>query len=150
MRTSDVRSQYRCGRVGRGIQPPSTPNALLPPHTHTHTPMHLKSSFLHISTRVHRPMGGRTDRQSLLKICVSATKNRKTARDLLTKHAGLQYCHGQDGRICNFLITDRQMYLRKDKRTNVWIKPVMEWPRWFATKRRRKERFSGNDKKESY
>ena len=30
--TSDAGSQYRCGRVGRGIQPPSTPHA--PPPTH--------------------------------------------------------------------------------------------------------------------
>ena len=148
MGTSDAGSQYRCGRVGRGIQPPSTPNALLPPHTHAHTPNARFCTFHFVFT--DRWTDGRTDGQSLLKICVSATKNRKTARDLLTRHAGLQYCHEQDGRICNFLITDRQMYLRKDKRTNVWIKPVMEWPRWFATKRRRKERFSGNDKKESY
>ena len=34
MKTSDAGSQYRCGRVGRGIQPPSTPH---PPPTNTHT-----------------------------------------------------------------------------------------------------------------
>ena len=27
-KTSDTGSQYRCGRVGRGNQPPSTPNTL--------------------------------------------------------------------------------------------------------------------------
>ena len=31
--TSDAGSQYRCGRVGRGIQPPSTPNT----HPNIHT-----------------------------------------------------------------------------------------------------------------
>ena len=31
-KTSDTGSQYRCGRVGRGIQPPSTPQV---PHSHT-------------------------------------------------------------------------------------------------------------------
>ena len=32
--TSDAGSQYRCGRVGRGVQPPSHPR---PPHTHSNT-----------------------------------------------------------------------------------------------------------------
>ena len=34
-KTSDAGSQYRCGWVGRVIQPPST--SQLPPHTQTHT-----------------------------------------------------------------------------------------------------------------
>ena len=34
--TSDAGSQYRCGRVGRGIQPPSKPHSP-PSYTQTHT-----------------------------------------------------------------------------------------------------------------
>ena len=33
--TSDAGSQYRCGRVGRGIQPPSTPKPI--PYTQSYT-----------------------------------------------------------------------------------------------------------------
>ena len=33
--TSDAGSQYRCGRVGRGFQPPSTPIPI--PNTQTYT-----------------------------------------------------------------------------------------------------------------
>ena len=73
---NDAGSQYRCGRVGRGILPPSIPHAPL-----TYTKNYLKCSFSHFSTRVHgptdRPTDGPTDGQSLLQSCVSATKNEK-------------------------------------------------------------------------
>ena len=35
--TSDAGSQYRCGRVGRGSQPPFLPKALLNPLSNTDT-----------------------------------------------------------------------------------------------------------------
>ena len=35
LKKRDAGSQYRCGWVGRGVQPPSTPMMLAPPHTHT-------------------------------------------------------------------------------------------------------------------
>ena len=59
--TSDAGSQYRCGRVGRGIQPPSTPHA--PPHQHTYPKKHLKRLFFHFSTRALRT-DGRTGRRT--------------------------------------------------------------------------------------
>ena len=61
-RTSDAGSQYRCGRVGRGSQPPSTPNAPTnpPSNTHTHKKL-LKRSFSHFSTRGHGPTDRRTN-----------------------------------------------------------------------------------------
>ena len=52
-------SQYRYGRVGRGILPPSTPHAPL-----TYTKNHLKCSFSHFSTHVHEPTDQPTDRQT--------------------------------------------------------------------------------------
>ena len=57
--TSDAGSRYRCGRVGRGIQPPSTPQ--VPHGPNDMHKMHLKRSFLHFSTRVHGPTDQRTD-----------------------------------------------------------------------------------------
>ena len=35
MKTSDAGSQYRCGQVGRGIQPPFTPKPILNTQTYT-------------------------------------------------------------------------------------------------------------------
>ena len=49
-RTSDAGSQYRCGWVGRGIQPPSISHA-----PHTYTKNHRKRSFSHFLTCVHGP-----------------------------------------------------------------------------------------------
>ena len=60
-KTSDVGSPYRCGPVGRGSQPPSTPNT--PPNTlskQTHTQKASKRSFFHFSIRAH----GRTDQRT--------------------------------------------------------------------------------------
>ena len=74
-KTSDAGSQYRCGRVGRGIQPPSTPHA--PPLTHIYK-KHLKRSFFHFSTLSLWTNGqsdgltdGRMDRQTDGCICVN-------------------------------------------------------------------------------
>ena len=70
-KTSDAGSQYRCGRVGRGSQPPSTiiapPN---PPFRHRHT--HKKPPkrlFSHISTRADGPTDRRTDKASYRVAC---------------------------------------------------------------------------------
>ena len=54
--TSDAGSQYRCGRVGRGIQPQST---LQVPRSHAQKAY--KRSFPHFLTRVHGPADRRTD-----------------------------------------------------------------------------------------
>ena len=65
--TSDAGSQYRCGRLGRGVKPPSHP-----PHIDTHK-KYPKRLFFHISTRslpmdgpMDGPADGPTDGQSLL------------------------------------------------------------------------------------
>ena len=63
LETSDAGSQYCCGRVGRGSQPPSTPNAppnppFQPKHIHKNV---LKGLFSHFSTRAHGATDPRTD-----------------------------------------------------------------------------------------
>ena len=65
-------SQYRCGRVGRGIQPPFTPP---PPHSNV-PKKYLKRSFSHFLTRwpptdrrTNGPMDGRTDKASYRIAC---------------------------------------------------------------------------------
>ena len=80
LKTSDAGSQYRCGRVGKGVQPPSTPQ---PPHKHTNIrKKYLKRSFPHFpicadgptdrrtngrtDQRTDGPTDGPTDGQSLL------------------------------------------------------------------------------------
>ena len=63
-KTSDAGSQYRCGRLGRGIKPPTTPQ------TPFHTQSYIKSiQNAHFSTfrldhlygRTDGPTNGRTD-----------------------------------------------------------------------------------------
>ena len=61
--TSDAGPQYRCGRVGRGVQPPSILK---------HTQKCMFSHFLTWSPWTDGP----TDGQSLPQSCVSATKNK--------------------------------------------------------------------------
>ena len=57
-RTCGSESQYRCRRVGMGVQTPiNTPTS--PPHTRKHP----KRSFFHFSTRVHGWTDERLDRQ---------------------------------------------------------------------------------------
>ena len=49
-KTSDAGSQYRCERVGRGIQPQPRPNPF--PHTNAHGPF----SLIPIHTMLHHPL----------------------------------------------------------------------------------------------
>ena len=65
LRTSDAGSQYRCGQVGRGIQPPSTPHA--PPQTHQ-PKKHLKRQFFHFLTQ------GRMVGQSIYRVACPQLK----------------------------------------------------------------------------
>ena len=62
---SDAGSQYRCGRVGRGIQPLSTPQPT--PYTQTH-PKSIESARFPTFQLDHHDgrTDGRTDGQSLL------------------------------------------------------------------------------------
>ena len=57
--TSDAGSQYRCGRMGRGIQPPSTPQT--PLHTHTYIE---SIQNAHFSTLPLDHLYGPTDQQT--------------------------------------------------------------------------------------
>ena len=66
--TSDAGSQYRCGRVGRGVLPQFTPQPL--PHSNMQE-KYLKRSFPHFLTRslstdgrMDGRMDGRTDGQT--------------------------------------------------------------------------------------
>ena len=72
--TSDAGSQYRCGRVGRGIQPQSTPHTPTintqthPQHSNTQK-KYQKCSFSHFSTRWPLPTNQRTDKASYRVAC---------------------------------------------------------------------------------
>ena len=57
--TSDAGSQYRCGRVGRGIQPPSTPKPT--PNTQTYTKSIKNARFPTFQLDDHGPTDRRTD-----------------------------------------------------------------------------------------
>ena len=59
--TSDAGSQYRCGRVGRGIQAPSTPQPTS--NTQTYTKSIENGRFFHQSSRMDRWTDGPTDRR---------------------------------------------------------------------------------------
>ena len=61
-KTSDAGSQYRCGRVGRGIQPPSTPQPT--PNTQTYTKSIENARFPTFQLDDHGPTDGRTDKAS--------------------------------------------------------------------------------------
>ena len=62
-RTNDAGTQYRCGRVGRGSQPPSTLKASPNPPSNTDTDKKLlKRSFSHFS--LHGRTNGRTDQRT--------------------------------------------------------------------------------------
>ena len=73
--TSDAGSQYRCGRVGRGIQPPSTPKPT--PNTQTYAKSIKNARFLTFQLddpgRTDGPMdrrtNGRTDKVSYRVAC---------------------------------------------------------------------------------
>ena len=56
--TSDARSQYNCRRVGRGSQPPSTPNPPSPTHIHRKL---LKRSFSHFFDLITSTEYGQTN-----------------------------------------------------------------------------------------
>ena len=70
IQTSDVGSQYRCGRVGRGIQPPASPqpHPQLPSHTLTHTNTQcnncsiINARFSHFQLECDGRTNGRTDK----------------------------------------------------------------------------------------
>ena len=69
LRTSDAGSQYRCGRVGRGIQPPSTPQPTCNTQTYTKSVENARFPTLqldHHDRRTNGPRDGPTDGQSLL------------------------------------------------------------------------------------
>ena len=86
-RTRDAGSRYRCGRVGRGAQPPSTPS--LNPHTLTHTNTHGQTQPQYISNaRFHTfwlnrngltdgLMDGRTDEASYTVVCPQQKRRRR-------------------------------------------------------------------------
>ena len=57
--TSDARSQYRCGRVGRGIQPPFTTQTT--PNTQTFTKSIKNARFVKSITASNGPMDQRMD-----------------------------------------------------------------------------------------
>ena len=63
--TGDAGSQYYCGRVGRGIQPPSTPHAPTPTHLLIKTSKTLVfplfDSWLRTDGRTDRWTDGQTD-----------------------------------------------------------------------------------------
>ena len=64
LQTSDAGSQYHCGWVGRGIQPPSTPQV---PHSHTQNASKtLVFALFDSCSRTDGPTDRRTDRQRLL------------------------------------------------------------------------------------
>ena len=58
-KTSDAGSQYRCGRVGRGIQPPSTPKPT--PNTQTYAKSIKSASFPTFQLDDHGPTDQRTN-----------------------------------------------------------------------------------------
>ena len=58
-RTSDAGSQYRCGRVGKGIQPQSTPQ--ISPHTQTYTKGIQNARFYTFRLNHYGPTDQRTD-----------------------------------------------------------------------------------------
>ena len=70
LKTSDAGSQYRCGRVGRGIQPPASPqpHPQLPTHTLTHTNTQcnncsiINARFSHFQLERDGPTNRPTDR----------------------------------------------------------------------------------------
>ena len=69
--TSDAGTQYRCGRVGRGSQPPSTPNA--PPNPLPNTDTNTNSfENARFPTRAHGRMYGR--RKPPIELCVRNLK----------------------------------------------------------------------------
>ena len=82
VKTSDAGSQYRCGRVDRGIQPQSTPNTQ---HPFQHRHIHKKHQNAHFSIfrlvftdqRSNQRTNRQTDGQSLLESFVSATRYRE-------------------------------------------------------------------------
>ena len=59
LKTSDAGSQYCCGWVGRGIQPPSTPQS--PSHTRTYTKSIKNCRFSTFRLDHHGPTDQRTD-----------------------------------------------------------------------------------------
>ena len=61
LKESDARSQYRCGWVGRGIQPPSTPQPTS--HTLTYTKTIYNARFPTFQLDDLRRTDGRTDRR---------------------------------------------------------------------------------------
>ena len=68
--TSDAGSQYRCGQVGRGIQPPSTPQRT--PNTQTYTKtlvFPLFDSITMTDQRTDQRTNGRTDKASYRVAC---------------------------------------------------------------------------------
>ena len=95
LKTIDTGSQYHCGRVGRGIQPPSTPSPTLQAYIHSHTLTHIdnfngslkNALFCMVQLNHHgwtnRPTDWRTDAQSLIWSCVSANENNNGWRPCL-------------------------------------------------------------------
>ena len=59
---SDARSQYRCGRVGRGIQPPATPQPTA--NTRTYAKSIKNARFPTFQLDDHGPTDQRTDLQT--------------------------------------------------------------------------------------
>ena len=81
--TSDAGSQYRCGRVGRGIQPPSTPHAPPP----THIPKKISKTLVFplfdswvTDRRTDGRTDGRTDKASCRVACPQLKKEKKNTK----------------------------------------------------------------------
>ena len=74
--TSDTGSQYRCGRVGRDVRSPSTPQS---PHTPKHTQKVFKNTHFPTFQLVLMdvPIDGRTDGRTkpLIELCVRNKKS---------------------------------------------------------------------------
>ena len=62
--TSDAGSQYRCGRMGRGIQPPSTPQPRSNTQTYTKSIENARFQLDHHDGPTDQPTNRRTDKAS--------------------------------------------------------------------------------------
>ena len=77
-KTSDAGSQYRCGRVGRGIQPPSTPIPI--PNTQTYTKSIKNTRFPTFQIDDHGRTNGRTDKASYRVACPQLKTHRQSTK----------------------------------------------------------------------